>query len=1162
MKRWFSVFLALFAVVALNAQKWTFSTDAYLIFYSGQMTANSFADGDGNDGTLDDAVAQLIDFDESTYYHSAWTTDGSDDSLFPTGEGDYHYLQFDLEQELDSVVFHFVSRQTDAEEADIPCDIDIMATNDDSDEDSWTTVYQVTNLWGYDSSASYEEYTSDPIIMGTAYRYFRFVVKATSTGRTNDLDQQYFSLAEINWYEAKLITDEAEILALLVDSVSEIGSSLNVGTDPGFIDEEVYAEYEAALQAAEDALNVGATDEEYEALGEALVAALVAAQDAVIPMVTGYYYIVNSVISTSTDEDYNVIEVEKALYSVSSSDYLFYGEFEEDENDLSFVWYIEDQGDGTYTVQNYETERYISLWSSGYYYAMAYEGIDMVTLDSNGDGSWCIFSAEDPGDYCVYPYGWSTTWVVSWPSTAAAGNYGAWYLREVSESLMDSLEHITLDPEIALALDSANALYNQVFSYDYSTADGLITSGSQISSNAQDSESGSFDLLIDGETSTGYFLSEVSTGTCEDAHFLQVTLSEAVDAFVFTMWGYEDNYELPTKIRLFATNDDEVGGDVNSSNDNWTEITCIAESMPEGTVNEQWYSTGVGLGDSYKYLRFVVENTVMGYTNATTDQVYFRLSEFQLYNATLSTTQSAYYNTDGVAEVADSLKAAIDEVTAADAEGTTTWEDLAELRELTATLRTALGDPTAFNELLEEAESMLDIVVVGEGVGYISQEALDAYKEAIEFAQDTANVSHPSGSSILAGMEVLEEAMEELIDAVEKPQEGTWYYIISACDEDDILGRGIYTPCGELYGEDQFSILMCGGNEDGDLSSESRMDPRFMWRIEDAGDGGYYIENRQLGEGTYAAVGSYVYYANYTTDKEAQSYTIDYVGYGAFNIGRTVGDTYYAYYALPEWYGTVYNYAYSGLEYPRAMWEFEEVDESALELLCFKGLNNSIRVQTLAFNVSAIDEYTSIMDLNADNNVSTFSVLNITTDDESNSTTIELQYDVEFEAGEPFVLMIGDPDAYTSFLTREEEDTIDIFVPLPTDYVYGDPGKGNGLVGVYAKSTISTKGLGYFDESVLNVTDGSDVTIGVLEGYFDPRFLGEVDESAEADYVLTLTDGQITSITAVNAAEEGETVNVYDLNGRLLKANVSEAEAKSGLQKGIYIIGGKKVIVK
>lgn len=43
---------------------------------------------------------------------------------------------------------------------------------------------------------------------------------------------------------------------------------------------------------------------------------------------------------------------------------------------------------------------------------------------------------------------------------------------------------------------------------------------------------------------------------------------------------------------------------------------------------------------------------------------------------------------------------------------------------------------------------------------------------------------------------------------------------------------------------------------------------------------------------------------------------------------------------------------------------------------------------------------------------------------------------------------------------------------------------------------------------------------------------------------------------------ETKWVNVYSIDGRLLRAKVQQDEALTGLPKGIYIVGKKKVVMK
>lgn len=60
---------------------------------------------------------------------------------------------------------------------------------------------------------------------------------------------------------------------------------------------------------------------------------------------------------------------------------------------------------------------------------------------------------------------------------------------------------------------------------------------------------------------------------------------------------------------------------------------------------------------------------------------------------------------------------------------------------------------------------------------------------------------------------------------------------------------------------------------------------------------------------------------------------------------------------------------------------------------------------------------------------------------------------------------------------------------------------------------------------------------------------------------LSMHDSGVEEITIDGSSEAAE-VNVYNLQGICVKANVARAEATDGLTPGIYIIGGKKVLVR
>ena len=61
---------------------------------------------------------------------------------------------------------------------------------------------------------------------------------------------------------------------------------------------------------------------------------------------------------------------------------------------------------------------------------------------------------------------------------------------------------------------------------------------------------------------------------------------------------------------------------------------------------------------------------------------------------------------------------------------------------------------------------------------------------------------------------------------------------------------------------------------------------------------------------------------------------------------------------------------------------------------------------------------------------------------------------------------------------------------------------------------------------------------------------------------ISVAVGTTTGVSDINANINDGPVDVYNLNGQLLRKQVERNEATQGLPAGIYIVGGKKVIVK
>ncbi|MCH5178543.1 MAG: hypothetical protein J1F13_02575 [Prevotellaceae bacterium] len=960
-----------------------------------------------------------------------------------------------------------------------------------------------------------------------------------------------------------------EKLEELIDRIVGEGAIFQAGDGPGFYDAAAVNRFYDALEAAQDAVLAGtASDDEFLAMYDELEAAEIAVKAALQKFADGYYFIV------SAGPFFNTQGVEKGVYASNATTPGWKTIDKCIENkDYSFLWKLTETSDANYKLQNvlYGTY-YAGPTTAGQSVACVLNesgnvtvSFDLIISDEIGENDekqWYIYDSFSNNKMHANNHGGGagqSSNLVTW-NAAYASSASAWYIRPVTDeeyikAAGEALAYMELVASVEPLVREANSLYDQLFVVAADLDNPFVTDaddtklpgeeGNQFLSNHKEGSEGRYAALIDGKTKAiwdkegnptegatnfdengdwAYFHSTWSSDAYTDAHssmahYLQVDFSKTpASEFVVRFARRYNNYEgQPTQIAIYATKD-TTG--YHNATDQWTKITTI--NIPYLNQEEFYTSNVIDLGDTYKYARFVVEETY-------SQKVFFHLSEFNLYPGAISEELSQYYYIDGMKEAAEAMKAQVEAARKALADETVTQQTIDDLKAAIAKVRVLFANPSDFINAIAEAEAYLKMdITIGNNYGNIkSQDAVDALSDAIKAAKEVDLEGKLEKSDLDAALAALTAAKNAFLSEMVVPEAGKWYQILSQCPEDQragLLGSAIY-------------VNVAGNSADVLWTADDMAtNATAMWQfipVEGDTPNVFYLQNMATGlyMGNESAPAKSV---TTTTSVEPIPFQITFVGGDNVAIvsqkNNTTGSGLHAqanYKAVVGW-----NY-----DTAASMWTFGEVDEEEIDGVVVPVIAGGTRAQVLPFATEGLSLFN-------EESVKFYSVKSMAYNADTDETTIELYEKDSFEAGEPFIIEVG------------EQDTT-ITVPTPaTDAVIDKAGVKNGLVGVLRNTDI-TAGMAYFDnsgeETVVNILTQT-AAIASLKGYFDPAlYEGEVAD-VETAKIYVVNGANDNWLTAVGGVTADKTIvvkgGIYTLNGQ----KVTEP------QKGqIYIVDGKKV---
>ena len=1065
---------------------------------------------------------QLEGYSTGQYiYHSAWTD--------PLPQNESPYLQVHLKEAQSDIFFMMISSEW-AATYDTPRDVVVMATNTPDDEDSWQEVCELQDL--VTEIQHPVIYYSPHIALGGEYTDLRFVVKATVNNRKSSTGSLLLSLGRFQVIKAEKADTPYRKLLMLLDEMSEKGMDYQSGTQPGYYSEQAVNNLIEAYEAANYAASQSLTDEEYASAEQNLRNAYNAVEASLVKITDGYYYIVSAYPAFAEN---NVGT--KAMY-VSGSETLRWATL--DEDNPGYLFKITMSDDSICNIQSVYSGRYVNTLASQFTDAPATMQL-IKRIGTTPQFTIANVSNTTPYHCQDHKEGAGTEGVIcAW--SGKADTPSAWYL--VAQNDAEKISALEQEGEQAYRSDRVLAAVkstrdSRLKADDY---EPYITDGSQITANSMESSQFTPANLIRPESDgygTGQYIFHTSWSSplaADVMPYLQVHLLSPESSFIFKMISSEwaATYDTPNSMSILATNtpDDE---------DSWVNVKQLDNMIPDDqkfSHPTKYTSAMIDMAGEYSDVRFVVNSTVNNRL-ASTGIFYLSLGRFQMYTGVDPETVQYNYNPE-VTAAADTLKSLID-AGAAKTVNNLTAGDITALRTAIDNLNNAYADTTSLAAYYRKMMTRAENFTVGEEIGEAdSEESVAAFLSALQTAHALVNSRQPMKADIAKAIEGITEAYDTMLEHVNKLQAGKWYYIVSECSSDYCSGKAMMATSAD-YG----SQVHFGQNDKGENDPAYIENPFAMWRFMPVEGTPYYsIQNLATSHSVAATSDKGV-----SIQRTPAPYRVDYIGAAELQfvpVGEGNAEEYQLNAQASDTLVVLQNAELGGA----SSWTVVPVEDDAY--LKFPIAANSIGIMTLPFDIPAGSG--SVMQMNP--NVTTYSVKSVEVSESLYSSVITLTKTEEIKAGGPFVIVEGNTSDYSQNLPMSS-----IYTTLPAD-VDTTSRKANALVGTLGGTVLSAGGYGYFANNAVEISGVGQVEIPGMSGWIDAG--NAVCEDGNADLVINV-GGIINSISDLTKefVANGKT-KVYTIDGVYVGdySGFAAHRAKGLLPKGIYIVSGRKVMVK
>lgn len=985
------------------------------------------------------------------------------------------------------------------------------------------------------------------------------------------------------------------------------------GTTAGYFKAGLVDAAHAAWQEAYDILQVEGsytlTDEETNVLCDKIENTMTAlkAADARFPLTAGRY-LINDNRDTKLYLNATTVSNKDAwacsAYTVPE---------ELDNSAANYLWDVEIAGQDSIYLKHLLTGLYVQgTMADDHHYALGKEPV-ALKLSAPTAGNRAAFWITPKGDEraCTNVAGW----MLSWTDVNDAGNHFTFTAVDVDDAKIAQwaaeAKQNKLNETLAGLYTAADGLYKEGTSYKAAegftytndfTEEGKLVSpaegeddntkeaNSHWYSNKKESREGTYEALVDNNPDT-FFHSNWSEGTFAPSitknHYLVATLDAPVSGDIMVKMAKRmSGNDFPLQVAIYGTNEfDKANANAAKwtfqgfSDISWTdsvEISGTGKTIPDGVGAAYMHLDG-----SYKYIKIAATKTVYNFdpndknnTNGFLyNRGYFALSEMNIWPTSgLVTTLSPEYQEAMTA--APKVYAALgEEINKAAAELAANKATQAQIDALNAAIeafKNNLPVPSRVTDAYNAAKAFLDAAntnnMIGTELAQYSQESADALQTTLAKYETFDKIDLVS---INAAVNDINAAFNAFKGSVRLPEAGKFYTIKSASTkvvaEADKQSQGyqgaIYNAIVYSTGNNKSNSLSDANSAvrftfanhssevtaDGETSLDAMMsslsdsislkdDASYVWKAETAQDGKMVLRN--------LATGMYLTGANGKLYQSTEPTPI--LGEGVkpnvfrFNLGEDAkGVTQYM--NTKGATGTVVPWKDPADE--NSYWQFNELadDDYTTECFAIKGVSEG-QFYACTFPVA----------ITPDGNAVPYTVLGV---NEAKDKLILAEVEDEVPAGTPVILL-------ADVLTNNGEGTVGNLTVgcedlASAEFVF-EPKVGDGLCGVLCEPVEIAETCGH-------LANGKIVT-GAYTVPCNGAYLANAAVTAEkGKESIDLAKGVGDTLTGIDDAKVvvlPSVVNVYGINGQLIKKSVKAANATKNLPAGVYVIGGQKVLVK